>query len=661
MGKYIDSLYQNIVRKQNSEDSKSYRELLEKNKELYQQYAQKRKELNDKDVTSDFRSKMNHLQKITDLDQKEQVLIQSRQEEFRTLVLENYLLASSTNDNYDFVTIPRILNIWFSNSTNEKVNQSVYQMTVKGPVPSHKFIPLFYQIASRMGYFAEECLFNNVVMHLLFKIAKEHPYHTLPLILQIRNADQSSKTTSAKASYKPDPNKIKAANTLIDKLKKENKQLIESYATLMDAYIQLAFLQLSEEQKREQSTPKKLSSQLLITNIKRPVIPILTADVPICAHDAYNLKDIPFIENFSQNFSLAGGINLPKIISCVASNGQVYRQLVKGNDDMRQDHVIEQLFAIANSLLKKDKETRRRKLLIRTYKVIPTSPTSGILGFVENTQPMATLLIGNNEQDYPQSLHGKYRPQDKTNSEVRRTMFGLEKKADAATRINNFVEICNNFKPAFHHFFLSQFPNPSDWFEKRQAYTKSVASISMLGYVIGLGDRHLNNILIDQSTGEAVHIDLGICFEQGKYLPIPELVPFRLTRDVIDGFGVSGIEGTFKNCCYATMTVLRNNVEALSLVIEVFLHDPLYRWALSPLEGYAVQKSKKTSYVVESSSSTTKNNRDAERALIRLKEKLLGQEDGELLGVKGQVNKLISEATAIDKLGVMFSGWSPFL
>ena len=62
----------------------------------------------------------------------------------------------------------------------------------------------------------------------------------------------------------------------------------------------------------------------------------------------------------------------------------------------------------------------------------------------------------------------------------------------------------------------------------------------MAGYIIGLGDRHLANILIDRRSAELVHIDLGIAFEQGRLLNTPELVPFRLTRDIVDGFGVTG-------------------------------------------------------------------------------------------------------------------------
>lgn len=45
-----------------------------------------------------------------------------------------------------------------------------------------------------------------------------------------------------------------------------------------------------------------------------------------------------------------------------------------------------------------------------------------------------------------------------------------------------------------------------------------------VGYVVGLGDRHAMNILVDQATAEVVHIDLGVAFEQGLMLKTPERV-----------------------------------------------------------------------------------------------------------------------------------------
>ena len=82
--------------------------------------------------------------------------------------------------------------------------------------------------------------------------------------------------------------------------------------------------------------------------------------------------------------------------------------------------------------------------------------------------------------------------------------------------------------------------------------------------------------------GEIIHIDLGVAFEQGRILPTPETIPFRLTRDIVDGFGPTGVEGVFRQCCEHSLRVLRENSAAVQTVLEVLLHDPLYNWSVGP-------------------------------------------------------------------------------
>lgn len=66
--------------------------------------------------------------------------------------------------------------------------------------------------------------------------------------------------------------------------------------------------------------------------------------------------------------------------------------------------------------------------------------------------------------------------------------------------------------------------------------------MSIIGYIIGLGDRHLDNVLVDLNTGEVVHIDYNVCFEKGKTLRVPEKVPFRMTPNIKTALGVTGVE-----------------------------------------------------------------------------------------------------------------------
>lgn len=137
---------------------------------------------------------------------------------------------------------------------------------------------------------------------------------------------------------------------------------------------------------------------------------------------------------------------------------------------------------------------------------------------------------------------------------------------------------------------MEKFYQQKEWFKKQQNYTKSVATSSIVGYIVGLGDRHVQNILIDTRTADVVHIDLGIAFDQGKILPIPETVPFRLTRDVLDGFGVCAAEGVFKNCCESILHLLKSSREQIMTIFEVLLYDPLHNWCLSPAKAFMMQQ-----------------------------------------------------------------------
>jgi len=53
---------------------------------------------------------------------------------------------------------------------------------------------------------------------------------------------------------------------------------------------------------------------------------------------------------------------------------------------------MEQVFELVNIVLRRDTETRRRNLSVRTYKVVPLDAQSGVLEFVGNTSPLRSWL-----------------------------------------------------------------------------------------------------------------------------------------------------------------------------------------------------------------------------------------------------------------------------
>jgi ataxia telangiectasia mutated family protein len=175
--------------------------------------------------------------------------------------------------------------------------------------------------------------------------------------------------------------------------------------------------------------------------------------------------------------------------------------------------------------------------------------------------------------------------------------------------------------------------------------------------------------------------------------------------------GISGVEGTFRKCSEEVLRVLRARTLQLLTILEVVIHDPLYKWSLSPLQarkrqlqgadgegegGEDIRDPQLPVVVVASHnngqptlpgtggvSAGVRNgtgiggererekereggnfSRDAaERTLQRIRNKLQGFEDtsGGGLSVQGQVELLISEARSVENLSKLFPGWSPWM
>ena len=303
---------------------------------------------------------------------------------------------------------------------------------------------------------------------------------------------------------------------------------------------------------------------------------------------------------------------------------------------------MEQVFEQVSNLLQTQQATRQRNLGIRTYKVLPLTATSGIIEFVPNTVPL---------HDYLMPAHQRHFPKDLKPTACRKHIADAQSKS-VDQRIKIFRSVTEHFHPVLRYFFMERFENPDEWFDRRLAYTRSTAAISILGHVLGLGDRHGHNILLDEKTGEVVHIDLGIAFEQGRVLPVPEVVPFRLTRDLVDGMGITRTEGVFRRCCEFTLDALRKESYSIMTILDVLRYDPLYSWSLSPLRLKKLQDAQNEASGPAVSGGEEPGRKDepgeADRALTVVSKKL-----SKSLSVTATVNELIQQATDERNLAVL--------
>jgi ataxia telangiectasia mutated family protein len=237
------------------------------------------------------------------------------------------------------------------------------------------------------------------------------------------------------------------------------------------------------------------------------------------------------------------------------------------------------------------------------------------------------------------------------------------------------------------------FPSPEAFVAARLAYTRSTAVASVVGYIAGISDRHYNNIMVhcspgeNASAGEVLHIDFGIVFEQGLLLPTPETVPFRLTRDIVAGFGVANTRGAFSSSMEKSLQVLRSNADTIMGVFTVLLHDPLCKWVLTDEKARKVLRTRSVKGAADEGNdnedggfidatsghdhkssfdgSTEKHDVAAMHVLKRIDSKLRGTDfvsistssSSSVLPVHAQVERLLDMAQDMDALSRLFSGW----
>lgn len=321
-------------------------------------------------------------------------------------------------------------------------------------------------------------------------------------------------------------------------------------------------------------------SQLMTLDLKY-VSPQLgeASDLELAVPGTYQSnRPVVRIVKFDKIFNVLASKQRPRRMSLLGSDGVSYTFLLKGHEDIRQDERVMQLFSLINTLLSKDADSFKRHLNIIRFPAIPLSQSSGLIGWIQGSDTLHALIK-------------EYRDQRSILLNIEhRIMLQMAPQYDNLTlmqKVEVFSYAMDNTtgKDLYRVLWLKS-ANSEAWLERRTNYTRSLAVMSMAGYILGLGDRHPSNLMLLRKTGKIAHIDYGDCFEiamhREKY---PERVQFRLTRMLIYAMEVSNIDGSYKISCEAVMRVLRDNKDSLMAVLEAFIHDPLVNWRLLTRES----------------------------------------------------------------------------
>ncbi|CAH2981536.1 unnamed protein product [Chilo suppressalis] len=428
---------------------------------------------------------------------------------------------------------------------------------------------------------------NNVNLNAEEKeklIAEKHRIIFEPIVYvleQLDNITSAKPETPHETSFQ---NKFKSLiKDVIDKLKNPGnpEKPQESWAPLKQLQIKL-----------QQKVHKRTSYILKMSDIS-PVLAEMKNTVITMPGLHTNQRAVRVtIKSIENNVAILPTKTRPKKLVFYGSDGKTYTYLFKGLEDLHLDERIMQLLSITNTMLARDSENNDNQTYrARHYSVIPLGPRSGLISWVDNVTPLFALYKRwqNREAAIMSAKTNKtvnvLRPSElfynKLNPLLKEAGISTENRKEWPVAIlKQVLQELSAETPRdllWRELWCSSV-TPEQWWQMTRRYSYSVAVMSAIGYIIGLGDRHLDNVLVDLTSGEVVHIDYNVCFEKGKTLRVPEKVPFRMTPNLVTALGVTGVEGIFRLACEHVLRTMRRGRETLLTLLEAFVYDPLVEW-----------------------------------------------------------------------------------
>eukprot|EP01062_Namystynia_karyoxenos_P037502 TRINITY_DN2729_c1_g1_i3.p1 TRINITY_DN2729_c1_g1~~TRINITY_DN2729_c1_g1_i3.p1 ORF type:complete len:4594 (+),score=1260.51 TRINITY_DN2729_c1_g1_i3:1283-13783(+) len=298
------------------------------------------------------------------------------------------------------------------------------------------------------------------------------------------------------------------------------------------------------------------------------------------------------ILSFAQQTLVMDSIQKPKRLVVHASDEQEHAFLVKGGEDLRQDQRIQQIFSVMDQVLQGERGCGQRGLRLRTYSVVPLSPRAGLVEWVGGCKPLKAMLQENFRAS--DTIHGKgllsHPAAGKFLEWVNnlghrkqlfygyRRLFGEYGRTDLTPHFSGYLE-----EPLMDLTYLKRAltalcVSHAAYHRLRSRFLASWSACGAAQWMLGIGDRHCDNFLIDQQTAEAVPIDFGHAFGSAtETLGLPELLPMRVTpqiQEVAQPVGVALLKGVTA----AALGALRSEKSLLLDVLSVFIREPLAHW-----------------------------------------------------------------------------------
>ncbi|GJQ83173.1 hypothetical protein Trydic_g18200 [Trypoxylus dichotomus] len=384
---------------------------------------------------------------------------------------------------------------------------------------------------------------------------------------------------------------------------------------------------------------------------------------------------------FSSEVFKYSSLKSPLRLTIIGSDAKDYRFLVKFGEDLRLDQRIEQIFDVMNNIFNNDPVCREKRLSIRTYQVIPLDSTLGLIECVKDAETYRKFL-----QDTVPEFNAKTRKACQIYYE---THYLKDSNSSIALMRHTAQSAIPIFKYLVKEYPVNMFGkairklsvDSESYVALRNKFLTSHSVNSIANWILGIGDRHLDNSMVCLNSGQTFDIDFNYSFGLTvQILPTPEIVPFRLTPQLLELAQPLKEHGSIEETMVHVLSALRNNSKPLLSTMSVFITEPTlewveflrhenqvarYNWKPQKKLDHARRKLEGASSVeimVEELSDSTTLRKDVINTYIDIVKNRRPKSDKvQNLSVQDQVACLLDHATDEKVLVRLFQGWEAWV
>lgn len=205
----------------------------------------------------------------------------------------------------------------------------------------------------------------------------------------------------------------------------------------------------------------------------------------------------------------------PLVIPCVTDNGDIVKIMYK-KENLRKDQIILNIINLVNMIVKKEENI---DLNLVDYNILPTGNDTGIVEIVDDAE----------------------------------TLYFIQEKLKSSI-LNYILEMNGSIKIK----------------DLKDRFIKSTAAYCVVTYLLGVGDRHLDNIMVTKD-GRLFHIDFGYILGKDPVFTNPGI---RITPEIVEAIGGQNSEyyPVFKDTCTLIFNCLRRNIDIFMNMLLLLPH-----------------------------------------------------------------------------------------